>query len=113
MENDVLKNKIVPWQEKGRWYHGAWDISAQNWITDETDEPLTHLSPTVSANIYYLYPTTDEFVFIDSKIIPRGKTEMSSSASAYMIRFSTTGKLGVPIAPSGTSGIVDVYIFAI
>ena len=21
MENDVLKNKIAPWQEKGRWYH--------------------------------------------------------------------------------------------
>ena len=21
MENDVLKNKIAPWQEKGQWYH--------------------------------------------------------------------------------------------
>ena len=28
MENDVLKNRIAPWQEKGRWYHAQLQLKA-------------------------------------------------------------------------------------
>lgn len=35
MQNDVLKNQIAPWQEKGRWYHGAFNNNGL--IQNETD----------------------------------------------------------------------------
>ena len=35
MENDVFKNKIAPWQEKGRWYHIKLDSNGI--IQSETD----------------------------------------------------------------------------
>lgn len=38
MENDVFKNKIVPWQEKGRWYHAHIVNSAID--ADNTDKYL-------------------------------------------------------------------------
>ena len=36
MQNDVLKNKIAPWQEKGRWYHAH--ITEAGLDTDNTDK---------------------------------------------------------------------------
>ena len=42
MENDVLKNKMAPWQEKGRWYHATVKSDGTNWtiVNDETDAEL-------------------------------------------------------------------------
>lgn len=37
MQNDVLKNQIAPWQEKGRWYKGTYKRDA-NGISIDTDK---------------------------------------------------------------------------
>ena len=36
MQNDTLKNRIVPWQEKGRWYH--FTIDSNGVVNDKSDQ---------------------------------------------------------------------------
>ena len=111
MQNDVLKNNIAPWQEKGRWYHGVWDMSVPGWITEETDDIFLLYTVSVSSYMQYIYPDTAKLIVIDSKIIPRGKLVIPNAVGTFVYRFATTGNNAVPIAPVGTSGIVDVYVF--
>lgn len=37
MQNDMLKNTIAPWQEKGRWFHGVADCTTKQLIKEKTD----------------------------------------------------------------------------
>ena len=56
MQNDVLKNEIAPWQEKGRGYHGVVESDGTAWTikTDESDAIFSTFS-IVSTNYISLF----------------------------------------------------------
>lgn len=110
MQNDMLKNNIAPWQEKGRWYHGAWDCSAHAFITNETDAYLLTLGTTVTNNAYYLVSESGKRAIIDSVIIPREDLTVPQVISIFKYRYTSAGAMASPIAPDGT-GIIDTYFF--
>lgn len=53
MQNDVLKNNIAPWQEKGRWYHAH--ITKTGIDSDNTDQFLIdNLTVPLNSSYYIL-----------------------------------------------------------
>ena len=120
MKNSPFKNNTVPWQEKGRWYHMAYDISTNSMIADESD-------PEVRNYTIYTYPTynqsikadTNDKFIIDSKIVIRDKISVPSNNNlngfGLLPRFTSDGFMGYGFAPkkSNVTGILDVYLFIV
>lgn len=119
MENDVLKNKIAPWQEKGRWYHGLWDSDNSNWIATDTDDYLLN-SVDVSSfgSNYAIIPKnyTKEQI-LDVKVYFRNPYSVTTSLNATIgsKRIQTNGKTLTVFAPAATglTGLCDVWLFII
>lgn len=121
MENDVLKNKIVPWQEKGRWYHGLWDYSTGKFDPTETDSILMdsnifELTSDGTTKLIYPLPFNNQrYSIVDVKYKPRDSVVVTANANSSigMIRTTTTGATGRGFAryTGITKGKADIWFF--
>lgn len=124
MQNDMLKNTIAPWQEKGRWYHAAYDYSTEKFIAEETDSlllDLTIFETYIAGNLRYMYSKNDDYQITDCKIIPRGKLTVANTITNVAVGqariFSATAPInyfGIAIALIPTyvsAGITDIWFF--
>ena len=115
MENDVLKNKIAPWQETGRWYHIACDSNGTTWTLDQIHcDPLPNLIITGSQ---YIIPFDDvDHVIIDIKVKVVG-TPLSTIdfTTYYGVRLAASPNRYAIRLPDPTSlnGHVDIWIFVV
>ena len=118
MQNTTIHNKIVPWEEHGRWYHGTFDFSTQSFIQTETDpELLTYEIETLSTGNVALIPDSTDITICDAKMIPRESlttTANNSSLNLGHIRYRADEKTGMFFATTGiTAGICDYYFFIV
>ena len=116
MENDVLRNKIAPWQEKGRWYHGKVDLTGTPaFITEQTDKFL--LDNTVigaSTGDILVVGKTNKIHFIDTKFKLNNYTRASASANYFVLYYYADGREGSTIAPAGaTTGTTEFWVFVV
>lgn len=121
MQNDMLKNNIAPWQEKGRWYHGVWDYSTDSFDPDETDSILldTNLFEYTQDGgtkvIYPLLVNNKRYAIIDIKYKARGSITVTGNNTSQVgaIRTTTTGATGRGFARYGTAtdGKADIWFF--
>ena len=111
MENDVLKNKIAPWQEKGRWYHGLYDTATKNFITPYSDE-IFHTMAFDEASTH-VYLKTD-YIIKDCVVFPDGPLTVQASTTLELGRHRvlTGGEWEVSISNNQIkAGLIHVYIF--
>lgn len=119
MQNDVLRNTIVPWQEKGRWYHGVYDIAASALDANHTDQYIIdNMTLNTSASYVFIGPPTgsDHIHILDIVLKYLGLTAGSNQvlnlgANKYS---STDGLIKPSIAHTGfTSGTVEFWLFVV
>lgn len=117
MQNDMLKNTIAPWQEKGRWYHGVFDTATFSFVTEKTDKfILDNLTTIYAAPNRYLLPGTDKekYVILDLKIIsPKLTNSLGSGTISTYYYYTSSGKLGYVLYPSNyvTAGLIEFWVF--
>lgn len=90
MENDVLKNKMAPWQEKGRWYHVTIKAtgSAFSVIADKSD-PFNF---SINATNYLVVPL--DVQILDWKVKLTGEVQASKLVripyDSFYVRYDTS-----------------------
>lgn len=108
MENDVLKNKIAPWQEEGRWYK----IRIKSLQLDQNEsDPNFNAYFSASSNYIYLPP---KFVLCDYKMIYDDFTVTSDTNINPVIRLNSAGRIGFStghVAATITDISFTVYVF--
>lgn len=110
MENDVLKNKIAPWQEKGRWYHFRFENGQ---INTAKSDPIPY---TWTSGSPYFFLTG--LTVIDSKVVIENiDTDVFTTTQVISndIRSTNTGLVGVRLGATYAqlNGVTfDLYIFA-
>lgn len=115
MENDVLKNKIAPWQEKGRWYHGVLNKYYNGFETAETDQFLIdNFGIGVNGGYSYLRETSADHKYniLDMKF--RYVTFKPASALLFtsMLYLYSDGRVGYFTGGINTgSGKVEFWAF--
>ena len=111
MQNDVLKNKIVPWQKKGRWVHGIYDYADSAFITSETDQILIDSGSVSSFGSSVVFSVTGYDV-LDLKVKTDGVTINSAATVSFMSRrYYTTGKFATIIGPTSATGTLEIWAF--
>ena len=85
MQNDVLKNEIAPWQEKGRWYHAH--ITESGVDSVNTDQYLLD-NVTFANDLIHLESSTA--CLVDYKIITRG-VDTNNNTRTFYIQFGYRG----------------------
>ena len=119
MQNDMLKNNIAPWQEKGRWYHGVWDIENAVFLTNETDPELLSNDYAFSmiTNTEFIRPTVDNKKILDAKTLYRSPLSIGSNQTVFegSHRVFTAGVCGIGfcVGGSGHKGFADVWFFIV
>ena len=120
MENDVLKNKIAPWQEKGRWYHGVWNLATNAFDSENTDDELLSNDYGLEFTGYtaYMHPkigTNKSILYVVLKPTSAMATPSTRIINIGNRRFYATGEIGLAIAPSisSSSGLFDVWLFIV
>ena len=115
MENDVLRNKIAPWQEHGRWFHGLWDFATNKFI--ECDSFITdHCDIAAQSNTETIYVKDHIGEIADLKVVLRDPLTIGSTTnfSFDTIRMTNLGYMGRSFASTvPTKGTMDVYIFVV
>ena len=117
MQNDVLKNNIVPWQEKGRWYHGLWDTSTDSFITEKTDSFINdHCTVSNISGVYYLFVDNPNKRPIEAVCIPQVPfvcTYAAGVGATGTKRYLTDGTTAISFMLYGcfTSGLIDCYFY--
>ena len=119
MENDVLKNKIAPWQEKGRWVKLTCVSDGSVWKIDpDKSDPIFPNSYVASG--YYVnlasteieafkYKLTDIKVKLFSPLTSGSGFELYSK---YFIIYITQLRQNIVLCPVNIyTGIVEVYVF--
>lgn len=114
MQNDVLKNEIAPWQEKGRWYHGVVDPTTPAFITDRTDKyVIDHFTLLTSGQNIYLNPDSNEIIGLDSIIKISADFARSSTNVLNKYYATSTQKQLVLCSPTGTAGTCEFWAFIV
>lgn len=119
MENDVLKNKIAPWQEKGRWYHCKLNSDGSVWkiLFNESDKFFS--SSTIASTTYLVINTPSlsagTAFIIDFKIIFHALAANAGgfnigTGSFYRYMSNTRQDINL-VTPSSYIGDIDLYIF--
>lgn len=123
MQNDMLKNTVAPWQEKGRWYHGVWDYSTRKFDPDKSDPVLLDTSlfeitgdGGANVTIYPLKVNGKRYSIIDVKYKALNAVTVSSNnnTSIGAIRTTTLGSTGRIFARSSagiSGGRADIWLF--
>lgn len=116
MQNDMLKNNIAPWQEKGRWYHAKIDCANQSFITEFTDQfIIDNFIFDQASTITYIAPkpALSEIRIIDIKRKYKDLA-LPSNASIQMgnMYFRTNGVIQLVAYPTAaTAGTCDIWLF--
>ena len=113
MQNDILKNNIAPWQEKGRWYHASIDAATKTIITDDTDSFLTN-NVTVGSVYGSITFRIDnpKYQVVDYKYYPKNVVYSAAQAITTTRYYYPTGEvLYTTIANTATSGTVELWVF--
>ena len=83
MQNDMLKNNIAPWQDKGRWYHGVYSHENGALISAKTDDFLLDTNNFIlftSGNYVYITPVSgSDLVIKECVVYPIGKLTISAN----------------------------------
>ena len=116
MQNDMLKNTIAPWQEKGRWYHGIWNFSTASMVAGSDQYLLDTGGYSDSGNTIYFYDKTKKIEYIN--VVTKTMSDYSCSLSSTITgvkRYYTTGEIGIPISTSNAynSGHMEVWLFGV
>lgn len=111
MENDVLKNKIAPWQEKGRWVHGIYDYADSAFIASETDELLMNSGVVSTVGAVIVFSVVDHPV-LDVKVQTKDVTITLELPVPFMNRrYYTSGKYVTVIGPTSDTGTLEIWAF--
>lgn len=112
MQNDVLKNNIAPWQEKGRWYHLVVKSNGTAWSIDKINSDQIFADASVVANDYIQIGR--DVRIIDYKILYNDDVVSSDFSALVQVRLSPTrGELITLVYASRYTGSVDIWIFMI
>lgn len=114
MENDVLRNKIAPWQEKGRWYHGLVDIATHSFDASFTDELLMNEFTILSVgSTWHLAPKTNVTKqILDVKIRCHEVTSSSTASININTYYYADARRTYFIYPNVfTAGEIDIWAF--
>lgn len=122
MQNDVLKNNIAPWQEKGRWYHGVYDATNLTFISEKTDEfikdsfELIQVPNTYVAVLRAKLNQTPDVKFFEpiSASYKCSGVVVPSTTSAPHSYYQAAGRRGIVVGPAGAnSGISEFWVFVV
>ena len=116
MQNDTLKNRIVPWQEKGRWYHGVYDYAANALINEKTDQFIIDNSGgfTAAGTTMTMRLQNKNYRVLDSKFILSDDIVPSSAGIlTYPGAFSVTVQSYCypVIGVNATAGQTEFWLF--
>ena len=111
MQNDVLKNNIAPWQEKGRWYHahitesGIDSLNTDQFLLDNMTNPAGSGTFTFNAKCRVI-----DYIF-------HVKNHATASTRYYQKQFNFTGSGTMQISginPSQYSTLdCDLYVYIV
>ena len=113
MQNDVLKNNIAPWQEKGRWYHAH--ITETGLDTDNTDKFFTD-NFSVSASSGYVNCNNASISIVDYEFIINSVTSDGTLRNMYKqfgVRTNDTQRIVIHQPNQFTKIDMDLYVFII
>lgn len=121
MQNDVLRNTIVPWQEKGRWYHGWIDMTNAAFITSKTDQYILDYFFIDGTTSKFLAPKTtltnyQKYRILDLKTKFKNMTLTGNTTFTLGNQFiKTNGSREWPIypAPTGVTGECEFWAFIV
>ena len=120
MQNDMLKNNIAPWQEKGRWYHLEFESTGTAWKLNKnhTDEIFHNSYFNPGYPLYFIidHPSINDFdwVIMDIKFkFRKGFTgAIAPYSTSYNIYFGSANTQDIVLGPTnGYTGIVDCWVF--
>lgn len=109
MENDVLKNKIAPWQEKGRWYH--MHVNENGMDINNSDEYIINnvsIEPT-SGNV-----TLNDTTHVITDYVAKTKGATSSNRIYNKTFYYTKDKktiISIPAYKFFATADIDVWLF--
>lgn len=116
MQNDMLKNNVAPWQEKGRWYHGCISMTSnpRNWINAKTDKLLLdELTVLISGDTIRVSTTNGNIRIMDAKMkTSKDYTRFTaSSINLGSIFVDANGAQTANCGVTGSAGEIDVWFF--
>ena len=110
MQNDVLKNEIAPWQEKGRWYHAH--LTETGFDSSYTDKFILD-NMLISSNSGNAELNTNAHALIDCKYIINDAATAATRAVNVSILIFANGHTGcyIPRTDQYTKLDCDAYFF--
>ena len=113
MQNDMLKNTVAPWEEKGQWYHGEYDCTSGKLIRERTDKfILDTFTFTTISGVVCLYTTNNKVKGLQSIIKLIDGYTASSTGSTAQYYITATGVICLPIAQSSANaGKTEFWVF--
>ena len=88
MQNDVLKNEIAPWQEKGRWYHVHQTESGFD--SANTDQFILDHCTTSASGTYWIFNDPKIKIVDFHFVIHDFEISTNSSYNPYNSRIRST-----------------------
>lgn len=117
MQNDVLKNKIAPWQEKGRWYHLRFNIDGEDgiYIDHDNSDPIFHDSEMIYTGIEIVISNIDQVVDMRYIVTSTSTPVYDESFLIYSNGYNFQNKrFNLVIHSDGVStGYVDLYLYIV
>lgn len=117
MENDVLKNKIAPWQEKGRWYHGFLNVITGQPIANKTDSFLNDSSKFVyffSSRRAFIHSKDTSICLVDAKFkFSKDFTKAGAEMLPLGVYVTTAGGTGLLIGCEGLTGEIEFWVYIV
>ena len=117
MQNDMLKNTIVPWQEKGRWYKlvGVYSESTSRFVTDANASDPKYKNITFGASTVSIASASEivkNFIYYFDNL-----NILSNYIPVFDLRINTNGNKLISMTPSNLSSYlkegtrVTIYLF--
>ena len=110
MQNDVLKNEIAPWQEKGRWYKAR--VTEAGIDTDHSDQFMIDYFQ-ISLNSNYVKLNSPNHIIIDYKIVYNYQESTTENFGTFGYRTYSDGCTGIQWSKPTNYNVLDcdVYLF--
>lgn len=116
MQNDVLKNKIAPWQEKGRWHHirlNVWDET----ITMDYDnsDPVFMNSELIRSDIDKAITNIDQVIDMKYVVTPTSTPINDQPFATYSNGYNfKSRRFEIGFYRNGLkTGYVDLYLYIV
>ena len=113
MQNDVLKNEIAPWQDKGRWYH--FHMTEAGLDVNNSDKfIIDKFTITAGSGIFVLNDA--DYVIVEWYSVPNVSLIGSATSVNKTIRYYTDGTSSIVTTPAPntyTDYDSDFYAFIV